>query len=289
MALTQAFPTTSVGWRSEGVSYCYPRAGGNAVEDVTTIIRPGLCTAVLGPNGSGKSTLLKILLGVLTPTRGTISLAGRKLAGWSRLDLARTIGVVPQDEEISFPIAVRELVAMGRYPHLGPFRGERQIDRAAIEAAMVRCDIFALRDRSITALSGGERQRARLARALAQEPKVLVLDEPTRALDVRHEMEILELLRSLTGDGVTVLLVTHHLNLASRYADDLLLMDRGRIVASGTPAEVLRQEYLERVYRWPLALTAHPGPGRDAGAIQVTPLAPLSNSSSVSTNPESTS
>jgi iron complex transport system ATP-binding protein len=288
MDLATAPPTRSVGWRAEGVSYRYRGAGENAVEDLTTVIRPGICTAILGPNGSGKSTLLKILLGVLTPTRGTISLANRPLDGWSRLDLARTIGVVPQDEDISFPISVRDLVAMGRYPHLGPFRGERQIDRAAIEAAMARCDMFGLRDRSITALSGGERQRARLARALAQEPTVLVLDEPTRALDVRHEMEILELLRSLTSEGVTVLLVTHNLNLASRYADDLLLMDRGRIVASGSPAEVLRQEHLEQVYRWPLALTAHPGPGRDVGAIQVTPLAPSSDSPSVSTNPEST-
>src|SRR5690606_13284522 len=122
-------------------------------------------------------------------------------------------------------------------------------------------------------LSGGERQRARLARALAQEPRVLALDEPTAALDVRHEMAIFELLRDLRSGGVTVLLVTHNLNLAARYADRLVVLDGGRVAAEGSAAEVLCGPLLERVYRWPLRITAHPGPGPDAGAPQVTPLA----------------
>jgi iron complex transport system ATP-binding protein len=275
MKVVQAMESHAVGWRAAGLTYRYQGADKMAVEGVSTIIRPGVITAILGPNGSGKSTLLKLLLGVLSPNRGEIELADRGLGDWSRQDVAKMVGVVPQDEEISFPISVRQFVAMGRYPHLGAFRSERNEDRLAIEHAMDRCDIADLRDREITTLSGGERQRARLARALAQEPRVLALDEPTRALDVRHEMQIFEILRGLVRDrGVTVLLVTHNLNLASRYADELLLMDRGRIVASGAPAEVLRRENLEPVYQWALETFPHPGPGRDAGAVQVAALAP---------------
>jgi iron complex transport system ATP-binding protein len=138
---------------------------------------------------------------------------------------------------------------------------------------MGRCDVLAFAQRPISTLSGGERQRARVARALAQEPRVLALDEPTVALDIRHEMAIFELLRDLARAGVTVVLVTHNLNLAARYADRLLLLDRGRVAAEGPPAEVIRRELLEQVYHWPVRVTPHPGPGPDTGAPQVTPLA----------------
>jgi iron complex transport system ATP-binding protein len=285
MEVAHAIESHAVGWRAAGLTYRYRGANKMALEGVSTIIRPGVITAVLGPNGSGKSTLLKLLLGVLSPNRGEIELADRGLGDWSRQDVAKMVGVVPQDEEISFPISVRQFVAMGRYPHLGAFRNERDEDRLAIEHAMGRCDIADLHDREITSLSGGERQRARLARALAQEPRVLALDEPTRALDIRHEMQIFEILRGLVRDrGVTVLLVTHNLNLASRYADELLLMNRGRIVASGAPTEVLRRENLEPVYQWALETFAHPGPGRDAGAVQVSALAPSDEKSSGNRN-----
>jgi iron complex transport system ATP-binding protein len=263
----------ALGWDVEQVTFTYAAATRAAVQSATLHIRPAECTAVLGPNGSGKSTLLRLLLGALRESAGRIEFGGRLLAEWTRRDLALTVGVVPQHEEFSFPIKVRELVAMGRYPHLGLFRPERAVDRDAIDAAMARCDVLALRDRLFESLSGGERQRVRLARALAQEPRVLALDEPTLALDVRHEMEIFELIRELSHDGVTVLLVTHSLNLAARYADELVLLDRGTVAAAGSPADVLRQELLERVYEWPLRTIAHPGPGRDAGAIQITPLA----------------
>ena len=259
-------------WRVSGVSFRYPGSDHAAIDDVTVDVRRSACTAILGPNGSGKSTLLRLALGLLRPSAGQILLSGRPLERWSRRELARTVGVVPQDEEISFPLTVRELVAMGRYPHLGAFQAERAADRAAIDAAMRKCDVDALAGRLVQTLSGGERQRVRLARALAQEPAMLVLDEPTRALDIRHEMEILELVRRLVEDEVTVLLVTHHLNLAARYADELLLLDLGRVAAYGAPEEVLRRELLERVYQWPLRTTSHPGPGPDQGAVQVTPL-----------------
>jgi iron complex transport system ATP-binding protein len=252
----------------------YPHASRPALDGVDLAVPAGGVYAILGPNGSGKSTLLKVLLGVLAPQAGEAWYAGRRLAEWSRRELARRIGVVPQSEELAFPITVRELVAMGRYPHLGPWRRETAADRRAVEEAMARCDVLELADRPLATLSGGERQLVRIARALAQQPDTLVLDEPTAALDIRHEMEIFERVSSLTAAGrVTVVLVTHNLNLAARYAARMLLLDRGRVAAEGEPAAVLTRETIERVYRWPVAVGRHPGPGRDAGAPQVVPLA----------------
>jgi iron complex transport system ATP-binding protein len=143
---------------------------------------------------------------------------------------------------------------MGRYPHLGPWQRERVEDVAAIARAMDRCDVEQFADRWLSTLSGGERQRVRLARALAQEPSVLVLDEPTTFLDIRHEMTTFELLRRLRDEGATVVLVTHNINLAARYADELVLMDRGRIAAQGTPAAVLTEERVAGVYEWPVSI-----------------------------------
>ncbi|HEX2080011.1 MAG TPA: ABC transporter ATP-binding protein [Longimicrobium sp.] len=261
------------GWRCAGLTYRYPESPHPAVFDLSLAIPAGAATAVLGPNGSGKSTLLRLLLGVLAPSAGSVEFAGRPVAAWGREEMARAVGVVPQGEESVFPMSVRELVAMGRYPHLGPWRREREEDRRAVEEAMRRCDVLGLAARPIATLSGGERQRARVARALAQEAPTLALDEPTAALDVAHEMAIFELLRDLGHAGKTVLLVTHNLNLAARYADRLVLLDRGRVAAEGTPAQVLTRETVERVYGWPVEIVRHPGPGPDAGAPQVVPLA----------------
>ncbi|HEU0014604.1 MAG TPA: ABC transporter ATP-binding protein, partial [Longimicrobium sp.] len=226
------------GWRCDGLAFRYPGASVDAVDRLTLEIPSGACTAILGPNGSGKSTLLRLLLGTLRPRSGLAELRGRPLGEWGREELAREVGVVPQAEEAVFPMTVRELVAMGRYPHLGPWRGERDADRRAVDEAMLRCDVRMLAARPLSTLSGGERQRARVARALAQEAGTLALDEPTAALDVSHEMAIFELLRALGHAGKTVLLVTHNLNLAARYADRLVLLDRGRLAAEGTPAQV---------------------------------------------------
>ena len=261
------------GWRCEAVTVRYPDAARPALDGVSLEAPAGGCTAVLGPNGSGKSTLMRVLLGTLAPRAGAAEFDGRPLASWSRAELARAVGVVPQGEDSSFPLTVRELVAMGRYPHLGPWRREGAADRRAVEEAMRRCDVAELAGRSVGTLSGGERQRARVARALAQEPRALALDEPTAALDMGHEMVIWELLRELGRGGTTVLVVTHNLNLAARYADRLVLLHRGRVAAAGPPAQVLVRETLERVYGWPVRVVPHPGPGPDAGAPQVVPLA----------------
>ncbi len=256
------------------LSFAYPGRPAPALNDLGMAVASGTVHAVLGPNGSGKSTLLRLLLGALRPTGGAVEYRGHAIHEWSRRGLAQRVGVVPQLEPITFPLTVRELVAMGRYPHLGPWRSERAADRAAVDAAMQRCDVAPMATRRLDTLSGGELQRARVARALAQEPETLVLDEPTASLDIHHEMAMFELLARLaTDDGTTVVIATHNMNLASRYAGGVLLLDEGRQAAAGSPESVFNEEVLRRVYRWPVAVVPHPGPGADAGAPQIVPLA----------------
>jgi len=246
----------------------YPGATRPALDGVSMDVPDGALYAVLGPNGSGKSTLMKALLGVLRPSGGRARLDGKDAGAWARRELARAVGVVPQAETIAFPLTVRELVAMGRYPHLGALAGESEADRRAVARALEQCDVTELAARDVTTLSGGELQRVRIARALAQEPRALVLDEPTASLDIRHEMAILELLRASADGGMTVLVVTHGLDMAARFADRMLLLARGAVAAEGPPLEVMRSEVLERVYRWPIAVTEDPS----TGIPRVTPL-----------------
>ncbi|HEY7771250.1 ABC transporter ATP-binding protein, partial [Longimicrobium sp.] len=151
------------GWRCDGVTFAYPESVRPAISELSLEIPAGACTAVLGPNGSGKSTLLRLLLGTLAPAAGRIHLADRALGAWSRDELARQVGVVPQGEEAVFPMTVREIVTMGRYPHLGPWRRAGDADRRAVDDAMRRCDVHTMAARDIGTLSGGERQRARVA------------------------------------------------------------------------------------------------------------------------------
>lgn len=258
-------------YQARGLAFRYPGAERDAVHGVDLAVPRGAFYAIIGPNGCGKTTLLRLLLGTLLPDAGAVLYDGRPVDEWKRRELARRIGVVPQTEELVFPLSVRELTAMGRYPHLGPWRREAAADRRAIDDALTTCDVAELAERPVDTLSGGERQRVRVARALTQEPETLVLDEPTASLDIRHEMGIFELLRRLAGRGVTVLMVTHNLNVAARYADRLLLMDRGHTAAEGEMRAVFTRETLEQVYRWPLRLTTHPG--RDKGETpQIIPL-----------------
>jgi iron complex transport system ATP-binding protein len=259
---------------TERLVFRYPESASAAIDGLDYRVERGGFHAIIGPNGSGKSTLLRVLLGLLPPSSGRALYLGRDVASWPPADRARALGVVAQQEEFPFPITVRELVGMGRYPHLGAWRAPGPADRAAVSAALERCDVAAFADRPVTTLSGGERQRARLARALAQEPRTLVLDEPTAALDIAHEMTMFDLLAGLcTNDGVTVLIVTHNVNLAARYARHLLLLDAGRAAAAGAPTEVITRSNVERVYRWPVSIQPHPGPGKDAGTPQIVPLA----------------
>lgn len=256
-------------FRTEDLVVRYGRTAEPAVKKVTMSVPEGSLYAVLGPNGSGKSTLMRALLGALPAEGGEAWLTERRIGEWTRKELALQVGVVAQSESIAFPMTVRELVAMGRYPHLGPLRSEGDADRQAIGRALAWCDASPLEDRRVTTLSGGEFQRVRIARALAQEPVALALDEPTASLDVRHEMTIFALLRQSANEGMTVLLTTHNLNLAARFADRILLLDEGKVAAEGSAAEVLTAEILERVYRWPVSVRTDP----ESGAPQITPRA----------------
>ena len=258
--------------RGRGLAFAHPRAEEPAVRDVSLSANPGQLLAVVGPNGAGKTTLLRLLAGSLTPQHGQVRLDDRPLDELDDRERARALAVVPQSESSPFPVTVREMVAMGRYAHLGPWERAGVRDRAVVERALTRCAVAELANRQLGELSGGERQRARIARALAQEAPILLLDEPTAGLDLRYRMELFHLLRELLAEGLAVLVITHDLNLAARFADRLLLLDRGHATARGAPAEVLSREALETVYEWPLRLVAHPGPGSDTGAPQTIPL-----------------
>ena len=283
--------TTDAGWMARDLVYRHAGTPRPAVDGVTLDVPPGQLTAVLGPNGAGKSTLLAVLLGTLTAASGTAAFAGRALGAWPRAELARRIGVVPQGEEFAFPLTVRALVEMGRYPHLGRWEPARPADRAVVDAAIARVDMEAFAERAVATLSGGERQRARLARALAQVADggsgmqargmpaagtALALDEPTAALDLSHEMAFFGLVRGLADAGTTVLLVTHNLNLAARYADHLVLMHEGRVAAAGAPVEVLTAARVSQVYGWPVAVHPLAVPTGARGVIpQIVPLDPV--------------
>lgn len=254
---------------AETLTVRYPATARAALDGVSCRVGASELVAVAGPNGSGKTTLVRALSGLVQPERGTVRVQGRTLAEWGRAELARVLGVVPQREEIAFPLRVDEAVMLGRYARLGPLAAPGDADRAAVRSALERCDAGPLAARSIDALSGGEWQRVRLARALAQEPAVLVLDEPTASLDVRHEMELLELIRRLVDQGLAGLVITHELNLAARYADRILLLSEGRVVAEGSPRDVLTEPTLSRVFEWPVAVTTWCD-----GSPQVVPLRP---------------
>jgi iron complex transport system ATP-binding protein len=235
--------------------YRYSGAQRDALMDVSFSVEPGEFHAVLGPNGSGKTTLVRIALGALRPLTGSVTIGDKPAHEWSRQELARIVGVVPQREDNLFPQRVRETVQLGRYPHLSLWGAERPEDHAAVQRALVACDIEHLVDRWVWTLSGGEYQRVRIARALAQEPKLLVLDEPGISLDLKHEMGLFELVRSLVDTrGLGVLMITHDLNLAARFADSVLLLNEGHAIAAGAPADVLTQEVVESVFAWPVAM-----------------------------------
>jgi iron complex transport system ATP-binding protein len=197
---------------------------------------------------------------MLEPASGTAAVFGRPARAWPRRDLARLVGVVPQREDNLFPQRVRETVLLGRYPHVPLWGGERAEDQAAVDRALEACDAGTLADRWLWTLSGGEYQRVRLARALAQEPRLLVLDEPGVSLDLRHEMELFELVRRLVDrSGLAVVMITHHVNLAARFADRVLLLVEGRPAGSGDPREVLTRETVERVFSWRVVIESFEG------------------------------
>lgn len=236
------------------VAFAYPRAAAPrtrafAFPGLSLAIERGEVFGVIGPNSAGKTSLMRLLTRVLRPERGEIRLDGRPIDALSGWELARAVAVVPQEAPRPFPFTVEQLVLMGRYPHAPHRFFEDAADVAAARAAMLATETLPLAALPLEQLSGGERQRAMLARALAQEPRLLVLDEPTAHLDLRYQAETAALLRRLNRErGMTILLVSHDLNLASELCDRLLLLRAGEIARVGAPVEVLEQALLEDVF-----------------------------------------
>lgn len=243
--------------RVRGLSYTTPE-GRPLLEGADLDLRPGETTGLVGPNGSGKTTLLRCVYGTLRPTAGTITVDGADLLAMGPKDRARRVATVPQENRPEFELTVREIVLMGRAPHKRFWEPDSAADGRAADEAMARLGITELAGRAFPSLSGGERQRALVARALLQDPALLVLDEPTNHLDIRYQLEILGLVREL---GTTNLLALHDLNLAAYYCDRIHVLHGGRIVAAGPPAEVLTAELLAEVYQVTAEVAVHPRTG----------------------------
>ena len=207
----------------------------------------GEFVAIAGPNGAGKSTLLSLLAGLLNPTSGTCCLLGRKVNEWKRRDFAKRVAVVQQAGPPEFPFTAAEVIYMGRMPHQAGLY-ETAEDHAAVERALHAAEVEVFRDRNISTLSGGERQRVLLAAALAQEPEVMLLDEPGTHLDLHHQVWLQRLLTDLSRKGMLIVCVTHDLNLAATYAGRMILLHEGRVRADGPPAQMLRSDLLEEVF-----------------------------------------
>lgn len=217
------------------------------VNGVSAAFAPGTLTGIVGPNGAGKSTLARAML-ALVPATGSIRVDGIEATAMPRADLASRVAYLPQGQTLHWPLTVERLVGLGRLPHLAPMSRIGAADAAAIERAMERADVRTLRDRIATELSGGERARALFARALAVEAPALIADEPLASLDPGHQIDVMDLLRAEADAGGLVIAVLHDLTLAARYCDRLLIVDKGRIVADGTPRAVLTPDLLRAVY-----------------------------------------
>ncbi|MEW1545869.1 ABC transporter ATP-binding protein [Streptomyces tsukubensis] len=249
--------TTAAELTVRGLSYA-TETGRLLLDRADLDIRPGETAGLVGPNGSGKTTLLRCVYGTLRPTAGSIGLDGADLLALGPKERARRVATVPQDSRPEFELTVREIVLMGRAPHKRFWEADTAADGRAADEALGRLGIGDLAHRPFPSLSGGERQRALVARALLQDPALLVLDEPTNHLDIRYQWEILALVRSL---GATALLALHDLNLAAYYCDRIHVLQAGRIVASGPPGEVLTPSLLSEVYGVDAEVAVHPRTG----------------------------
>jgi iron complex transport system ATP-binding protein len=235
-----------------GVSFGYPLPDGRRREVLRSVdmaLPRGEMVALVGTNGSGKTTLLRLLTGLLRANAGDVSFDGRPLSDWRRIDLARRVAVLPQQLDLPVGFRVAELVEMGRAPHARRLFASTEADERAVARALADADALDLADRFADELSGGERQRVLVAMALAQEPDLLLLDEPTLHLDLAHQVTLLAAIRRLRDQrGLTVLAVLHDLNLAAAFAPRVAVLDEGRVVADGPPGEVLSPDLVRRVF-----------------------------------------
>jgi len=229
------------------------------IKNVSFMANEGDFLGIIGPNGAGKTTLFRLITGLLKPWRGTALFQGEDILSIPRNRFARQSACMMQAVELSFPFSVEEFVLMGRFPHRKKWQPLTKHDREVIEQALALTNTISLRERLLNGLSGGEKQRVMLAQALAQEPKLLLLDEPTSHLDIGHQIEILDLVRKLNRENnLTVIMVIHDLNLAGEYCENLILIDEGKIHSRGTPGEVLTYENIEKVYKTVVVVKQNP-------------------------------
>jgi iron complex transport system ATP-binding protein len=256
----------------QDVSFAYGRetTRSSVLTGVSIDVPPGSIVGLLGPNGSGKTTLLRLMSGVLKPDTGAIQIDGAPIASLARRELARRLAVVPQETRTPFDFSVLDIVLMGRYPHLGPFELEGADDVEQARLALDATGTAALEHRAFATLSGGEKQRVIIAGALAQASQILLLDEPTAALDLRYQLEILTLLRTLNVErGITIVVSTHDLNFAAALCHSIVLLKDGRVLAQGATRDVLTSVNVRALYDVDVDVNFHPR----AGHLTVVPLA----------------
>jgi iron complex transport system ATP-binding protein len=235
--------------RLHGVHFAYQEH--TVLHDASFELEPGSCTALIGTNGAGKTTLLRIAAGVLRPASGSVTLGGRPMKTIPLKEVARTVALVPQQLELPFAFTVEQVVEQGRTPYIGMLRGPGRSDRLAVDRALDLADVAHLRHRIFNELSGGERQRVKIALGLAQQPRLLLLDEPTQNLDIGRQVELIDLLHFLQAEGITILASIHDLHLVDKNFSTVLLLSPGQPLASGTPEQMLKPSVLERAFQCP--------------------------------------
>lgn len=241
----------------EGIRHGFPGTDWElSIQEL--VVRTGEVLGIIGLNGSGKTTLLRIAAGLESPRQGTIRLDNQSLDRWERRRIARILGYLPQDVSSEYDLQVEDLVRMGRYPHIGGWGRLGAEDLEAVEDSLRLTGMASLRGRRLSRLSGGERKRAFLASVLAQQPRLLLLDEPTAALDLPHQVRFFRLLHRLSREGMGIAVVTHDVNLAALHSDRILWIEAGRILATGPPQEVITEERVEAVYGREIRLGPHP-------------------------------
>jgi iron complex transport system ATP-binding protein len=235
--------------RVNGVHFDYQ--GHSVLRQATFDLEEGSCSALIGTNGAGKTTLLRIAAGVLRPASGSVTLGGRPMAAIPLREIARTIALVPQQLELPFEFTVQQVVEQGRTPYIGMLRGPGRVDREAVDRALDLADVSSLRHRIFNELSGGERQRVKIALGLAQQPRLLLLDEPTQNLDIGRQVELIDLLHFLQKEGITILASMHDLHLVDKNFSTVLLLSPGQPLASGSPQQMLKPSILEHAFQCP--------------------------------------
>ncbi|MBM3925263.1 MAG: ATP-binding cassette domain-containing protein [SAR202 cluster bacterium] len=241
-------PASDSGKPLDAVGVTVEVEAARLLDSVSMGVGRGELVGLIGPNGAGKTTLIKAMSGLMRRQGGAVALEGRDMDGMSPKEIAQALAMVPQAAPYTFGFTALEVVVMGRYPHMSRFQVEGEADRRIAMEAMAKTEVEGFADRQVTTLSGGERQRVMVARALAQGPRVLLLDEPTANLDIQYQIQVMELVRGLTDRGLAAVAAMHDLTLAARYCHRLILMSKGRVLAEGTPWDVLTPENIERAF-----------------------------------------